>query len=288
MIPRTPYADPLVSPASLARALDAEDLVVLDARVLLMRSGPLGDREAYAAGHLPGAIYADVPGHLCDPDVPMAFAMPTAQRFAEALGVLGVGDSSDVVIYDDAFETPSGPIAGLFAARVWWMLRWIGFDRARVLDGGYAAWMRAGLPVSTQTERPLRRTVTPDLRADLIADRDEVSTALGDPRVTLVDVLDADHFAGRHAMYPRPGHIPGAVNRPFSELFDDAGCFRALTPEAVIEQAGKGGRTIAYCGGGIAASAYALAMTRAGVDNLAVYAASLQEWAADPTLPMEL
>lgn len=277
--------DALVSAAWLAGHLDDDDLVVLDSRVVMTAVGAVADREGYLTGHIPGAVFADLPGQLSDPAAPIGFAIPAPSALAGALGALGVGDGSRVVIYDARLETPTGAVAGMWAARLWWMLRWLGFDRAAVLDGGFQAWQAEGRTVRTGEETNPPQALSVRLRPELIAGRDEVRSAIEDPHVTLVDVLDADHFAGRRSMYARPGHIVGAVNRPFADLYDEAGRF--LAPHAATQdQPPHGGKTIVYCGAGIAASAYALALTRAGRHDVALYAASLQEWAADPTLPM--
>lgn len=277
--------DAVVSARWLAEHLDDPGMVVLDARVVMTASGPVGDRAGYVAGHIPGAVFADLPGRLSDPAAPIGFAVPAPGLLAATLGGLGVGDGSRVVICDGRVETPAGPVASMWAARVWWMLRWLGFDDAAVLDGGLQSWEAEGRPLRAGEETNEPRVLTVRLRPELIADREAVRAAVDDPRVTLVDVLDADHFAGRRSMYARPGHITGAVNRPFADLYDEAGRFLPDRP-VMQDPPPPGDRTVVYCGAGIAASAYALAMTRAGRD-VAVYTASLQEWSADPALPME-
>jgi thiosulfate/3-mercaptopyruvate sulfurtransferase len=194
------------------------------------------------------------------------------------MGRLGVADESRVVLYDTSISA--------WAARVWWMLRWVGFDRAAVLDGGIGAWRAAGLPISDEKFAGPAGTLTPRPRPDLIADRDEVLAATDDPAVTIVDTLGADHFRGESAMYARPGHIPNAINVPCFELLDESR--RLVATESVADRHGgdPDQRMITYCGGGIAASLNAFALSRAGFADVAVYTASLQEWAADPSLPL--
>jgi thiosulfate/3-mercaptopyruvate sulfurtransferase len=274
--------DALVTTAWLGEHLDDPDLVVLDCtvRIVMDENGMRGmsGRADYEAGHIPGAGFADLTGDLCDADSPLAYALPAPARFCEVMGALGVGDDSRVVLYDD--------FNSVWAARVWWMLRWVGFDRAAVLDGGLAAWTAEERPLSTEPADRETNQLTPEPRPELIAHRDEVLAAIGDDAVTLIDTMPEAHFKGRMAMYARPGHIPGAVNVPTTALFDEAGRYLPLDELAVLCTGDREARVITYCGGGIAASAHAFVLVRLGFTDVAVYAASLQEWAADPDLPL--
>ena len=243
---------------------------------LIERSG----RADYEAGHIPTAGFADLTGDLSDKTSSLKYALPSAQKFAAAMGALGVGNDSRVVLYSANYPA--------WAARVWWMLRWIGFDRAALLDGGLAAWTAAGYPLSTEpTDRPEGR-LTINLRPELIADRDEVFDALDDPAVKLIDSMPEAHYRGEMAMYARPGHIPGASNLPTTLLLDESGRFRPQDELEMLVDGEADARTITYCGGGIAAATDAFIMHRLGFTDVAVYAASLEEWTADPANPMEL
>jgi thiosulfate/3-mercaptopyruvate sulfurtransferase len=236
-------------------------------------------RANYDGGHIPSAGFADLMGDLADGDSELNFAMPTPDAFAAAMSALGVSDDSRLVLYDAT--------GSAWAARVWWMLRWIGFDRAALLDGGLAAWTADGRPLSTDDiERPTG-TLTLALRPDVIADRDEVLAAIDDNSVHIIDVLPAPHYRGEMAMYARPGHITGATNIPVMALTDESGRLRPPDGLAALHTSDRDARHITYCGGGIAASLNAFVMTRLGYTDVAVYTASLQEWAADPELPME-
>lgn len=276
--------DTLVSTAWLAEHLADDDLVVLDCTVWL-RPAPEGGYRAdsgradHEAGHLPGAGFADLTGDLCDQSSPLRFAVPAPEQFATAMGALGVGDGRRAVLYDGN--------RSMWAARVWWMLRWVGFDDAALLDGGLRAWKAEGRPLETGpvTARPAR--LTPRPRPRLIADRDEVAAALDDGATCLIDALGPAQFRGEETTYGRPGHLPGARNAPAVDLLDpDSGRFRAPEELAARFDGDRTARTITYCGGGIAASADAFVLTRLGFDDVAVYTASLQEWAADPALPL--
>jgi thiosulfate/3-mercaptopyruvate sulfurtransferase len=276
--------DSLVTAEWLGQHLDDPDLVVLDCSVAVKR-GEDGiqienGRADYEGGHIPSAGFADLMGDLVDSDSPLNFAVPTPEHFCAAMGALGVGDDTRVVLYDGSNSA--------WAARVWWMLRWVGFDRAALLDGGLGAWTAEDRPLSTEpADRPAKK-LTPAPRPELIADRDEVFAAIEDNAVHLIDALPEASFRGEMAMYGRPGHIPTASNKPFTALIDESGRYRPHDELAALFDGDRNARTIAYCGGGIAASSTAFVMTRLGFTDVAVYTASLQEWATDPANPMEV
>ena len=277
--------DTLVSAEWLAQHIDEPDLVVLDCTVMIeqnedgsMRS--VSGHAAYAAGHIPGAAFADLMGDLADQKSSLAFALPAPEAFAAAMGALGVGDDSRVVLYDSN--------GSVWAARVWWMLRWVGFDNAAVLDGGLAAWTGGDRPVSTDSPQRSAKTLTVAVRPNLIADREEVAAAIADDGVHIVDTLPEASYRGDIALYQRPGHIASAINVPVYSVVDQNGVFRPLQELADLRPDQRSDRHITYCGGGIAASANAFVMTRLGFTDVAVYTASLQEWAADPSNPMEV
>ena len=274
--------DTLVTAQWLSQHLDDPNLVVLDCSVSV-KPGKNGiriesGRADYEGGHIPSAGFADLMGDLSDGDSPFNFALPTPEQFCASMGALGVGDESRVVLYDGSNS--------VWAARVWWMLRWVGFDRAALLDGGLGAWTAEGRPLSTErADRPAKQ-LTPAPRPGLIADRDEVFAAIGDDSVSIIDAMPEASYRGEMAMYGRPGHIPGASNVPAFALLDESGHFRSHEELAALFDGDRNARAITYCGGGIAASSDAFVMTRLGFTDVAVYIASLQEWAADPANPM--
>lgn len=275
--------DTLVTTEWLRRHLDDPDLVVLDCTVLLemIEGGGIrgvSGRADYEAGHIPTAGFADLTGDLSDTNSPLAFAVPTPERFCSAMGSLGVGDESRVVLYDGFMS--------IWAARVWWMLRWVGFDRAAILDGGLTTWKSEGRPLSIEPASNPAKQLTPAPRPDLIADRSEVLAAVNDDAVCLIDTLPAEQFRGTETNYARPGHIPGASNLFAGNLVDELGRYRSIDELAALNSGDQNVRTITYCGGGIMASSNAFVMTRLGFTDVAVYTASLQEWAADPSNPM--
>lgn len=276
--------DSLVTAEWLAAHIDDPDLVVLDATVLTVADEQgnlvsISGREQYLEGHIPGAGFADLMTSLSDSDSDYRFAVPDPEAFAAAMESLGVGDDKRVVLYDSA--------RSMWAARVWWMLRWVGFDNAAILDGGISAWTDAGNPLVSEVADQQPGSLTVNLRPELIADEEEVRRSLGDPAVELVDALPPPMYSGEMTLYNRPGHIPGAVNVPTRTLMDEAGRFKSDVDLQLLFGDNGEKRSIHYCGGGIAASATAFALVRAGHDDVAVYTASLQEWTADPENPME-
>ena len=278
--------DSLVSADWLAAHLDDPDLVVLDCRITMTERGPAPARDDYAKSHISGAVFADLINDLSDTTQPIGFAVPTPQAFCEAMGRLGVGDNTRVVLYDDRMELPGMTFSSIWAARVWWMLRWVGFDRAALLDGGLRVWCDGGYPLSSDIESAAVATLTPRPRPELIVDQTVVRAAVEDPNVTLVDTLPPASYDGSASMYARPGHIAGAINLPVFDLYDADGKFLADDEIARRNAPVEGRRTITYCGGGIAASATAFALTRIGHPDVSVYTASLQEWAVNPDNPM--
>ena len=241
--------EPLVSAAWLAEHLDDADVRVVDATVDVdVATGQVKSGwERWEAGHIPGAVFADLVTDLSDPDASLPFTMPGADRFAAAMGRLGVGDDSRVVVYD-ARES-------MWAARLWWMLRAFGFDEAAVLDGGWTTWLQEGRPVSTEAPEVARTTFTPRARPGLVVGKERVVEALLEPGTCIVD-RDTQRF------------LP---QRQLREMFG---------PVLHADHA------ITYCGGGIAAASDAFALHLVGFDDVAVYDGSMTDWCADPDLPL--
>lgn len=281
---------PLVSVDWLAARLDDPRLRLLDASVELAAPGFDGDyrvesgHAGWLAGHIRGARHADLLSDLADPQASFSFALPDPQRAKDALRKLGLHDDSLIVIYDRS--------DGFWAARLWWMLRSLGIDAA-VLDGGLRAWIAAGLSLqqgeSAEAESGTLSTPA-KYREGFWIDRHDVEQVVaGKADGTLVCALSAALFDGSAvSRYARRGHIPGSANLPARGLFDDDGRYRR---DAALDEALTGLRQaepplLLYCGGGISAAALALALTLAGETRVAIYDGSLQEWAAEPSLPL--
>lgn len=280
----------LVETDWLARRLDDPAVRVLECTVYLHPADVPGGfrvesgRAKWAQGHIPGAGFVDLQEELSDRTSKLRFMMPPAAQFAEAMGRAGVGEGVRVVLYDRAVN--------MWAARVWWMLRAFGFDDAAVLNGGFRKWTLEGRPVATDAGTGPARTFTPRPRPALIVDKAGVLAALGEASACVLNALTEEQHRGAGGVaYGRPGRIAGSANVPARELVDpkthaylDADALRAKFEAAGALDAK---RVVTYCGGGIAASSDAFVLVLLGRDDIAVYDASLSEWAADPTLPME-
>lgn len=279
----------LIDTQSLQDDLENPDLRVLDCTVFL-RPGDNGGmtiesgRAHWEEGHIPGSAFVDLQEDLSDNTQPLRFMMPTAEQFASAMSRLGVGEGTHVVLYDAAMN--------MWAARVWWMLRTFGFDDARVLDGGWKKWTLENRPVSTEPSSYPPANFVARPRPDLIATKEDVQAAIEDGATCIVDALAEEQYRGESTGYARPGHIPGATNVPAMRIVDpETNEYLPLEElRKQFEDAGatSAGRVITYCGGGIAASSDAFVLSMLGHENVAVYDASLSEWATDPSLPLEV
>jgi thiosulfate/3-mercaptopyruvate sulfurtransferase len=228
--------DSLVTAEWLSEHLNDPDLIVLDCTVLVEQAEDgsfqtVSGRPNYESGHIPTAGFADLMGDLSDRDSPLRFAVPAPEEFVAAMSALGVGDNTRVVLYDS--------YNSVWAARVWWMLRWVGFDRAALLDGGLDAWTAEGRTLSTEPANRPAGKLTLALRPELIVDRDEVLAAIDNDAVNLIDALPEAHFRGEFSMYGRPGHIPTASNVPSSSLVNDEGRFRPNDEMATLFDADR-------------------------------------------------
>lgn len=280
---------PLVSAEWLHTRLTHPALRLFDCSQLMQQrpDGSFGfvpARDAFAEGHIPGSNFVDVATDLSDQMQALPLMMPPLEQLRATLLRLGIGDDSAVVLYDRSNHA--------WAARVWWVLRTAGFDNAAVLDGGWRHWTALGLPQATECmPYPQATVLSLQYRPSLMVDRDTVKAALDDPGTLLLHSLPLPMFTGEVVAYARPGRIPGSANLYCETLIDaSTGCFQPpamlrslVAPTGALEAE----RVIAYCGGGIAASSNALALSLLGLECIAVYDASLSEWAADPALPME-
>jgi thiosulfate/3-mercaptopyruvate sulfurtransferase len=279
----------LVTTDWLAEHLSDPKVVVLDCTVHLIPNPKttydvvpgLADFEK---GHVPGAQFLDLQADLSDPGAKLRFMLPTAEYFAEAMGRFGIGADTKVVTYSTANVW--------WASRVWWMLRVFGHDNAAVLDGGWQKWSREGRRSETGRARPRVAASFPVRgKRDLMVGKDAVLAAIGDGAVCTINALQPAQHAGTGGnAYGRPGHIKGSVNLPAAHLLDpETNAF--LSPSELRRRFAAVGamdrRVITYCGGGIAASADALALVMLGHKDVVLYDASLSEWAMDPSLPME-
>ncbi len=272
----------LISAQDLVRHLHDPDWRIFDCRHDLR--DPEFGRRAYQTGHLPGAMHL----HL-DEDLSGAMTgangrhpLPDADQLVARLEACGVGNHTQVVAYDD--------VGGMFAARLWWLLRWLGHRRVAVLDGGLQAWGRAAGPLSRELPgaAPLPYVMAPE---PLAVDLDDVVDHLSDPQRLLLDARSPDRFRGENeTLDPVGGHIPGATNRWFHDNLGADGCFKqASVLREEFGQLLKGrnaGHVVHQCGSGVTACHNLLAMESAGLTGSRLYPGSWSEWCADPARPV--
>lgn len=272
----------LISAAELAQHIDDSDWVIFDCRFDLSQRDR--GRLAYAQAHLPRAFYADLERDLSAPTNGRngRHPLPDPDRLAAMLGSCGVGKHSQVVAYDDA--------GGMFAARLWWLLRWLGHARVAVLDGGLQAGVAAGLALTDAVPTAAAQLCTPSVHACTV-DADYLLARLGSAELKLIDARSADRFRGENEVLdPVGGHIPGALNRFFRDNLDASGRFKdaavlraefhQLLGDALPQQ------VVHQCGSGVSACMNLLAMEVAGRPGSALYPGSWSEWCADPRRPL--
>jgi thiosulfate/3-mercaptopyruvate sulfurtransferase len=274
----------LIGVDSLRELLGKPQVAVIDCRFDLMNPG--AGREAYLAAHILGARYADLNEDLSAPVGPHTgrHPLPAPETFARRLGELGIGNRTQVVAYDDG--------NGSFAARLWWMLRWVGHRAAAVLDGGFKAWTARGGAVQSGAPPDFHvENFAPLIGAQPVLSTTDVEQALQGSSILLVDARSEERFAGKvEPIDPVAGHIPGAVNHPVSANLDADGRF---LPAAELEArwrerlAGRTAQTVvAMCGSGVTACHNLLSLEVAGLAGGKLYAGSWSEWIRDPKRPV--
>ena len=268
--------DPLVSTAWLAEHLGDPSIRIVDATLPLVGQAGHG-RDAYAAGHIPGAVFFDI-NAIADTETDLPHMLPMPSVFAEAAGALGLGRDTTIVVYD---------AHGIYSApRVWWTLRVMGYPRVFVLDGGLKAWRTEGRPIETAETAPTPVEVEPAFDGRLVADLTAVSEALAGGSAQVVDARSAVRFRGE-APEPRAslrsGHMPGALNLPFNLVVAEDGTLKSADDlAAAFAHVDLARPIITTCGSGVTASVLALALARLGRLDVAVYDGSWTEWGGRP------
>jgi thiosulfate/3-mercaptopyruvate sulfurtransferase len=273
----------LVSPEELAGHLDDPDWVVFDTR------HDLGDvekgRRAYAVGHVPGAYFMHLDEDLSSPKTGKngRHPLPGLAGFTNRMNASGVRPRTQVVIYDDA--------GGSLAARLWWLLRWLGKDPVALLDGGFAAWQQEGRPISQEVPAPRKGNFAPRPHLGWTVDAPFLEKFHDDAAVRLLDARAAERFAGtQEPIDPVAGHIPGAINRFWKDNLAPEGRFKPvemLRKEFDILLAGAApSQSVNMCGSGVTACHNIFAMELAGLPGARLYPGSWSEWCADSTRPM--
>jgi thiosulfate/3-mercaptopyruvate sulfurtransferase len=211
--------------------------------------------------------------------------LPSIDSLAQTFSRWGIDEQVQVVVYDDT--------GGAMAARLWWLLRWLGHDAVAVLDGGWPRWQSEGYPARNGVESRASRVFTPRLRPPLLADAAEVLAVRDDPAYCLLDARSADRYRGENEPFdPVAGRIPGAISAPYTENLGPEGCFRPVEELQTWFQNLLGDtpseRTIVYCGSGVTAAHNLLALAHAGLGEGRLYAGSWSEWITDPERPIEV
>ena len=273
----------IVSTDELARSLGDADLVVVDVRSDL--GDPTAGRRAYDAGHVPGAVFADLNRDLAsEPGGGRGrHPLPDVASFAERAGAWGIGPGVQVVAYDAG--------DGMYASRLWWLLRWLGHDEVAVLDGGFAKWVSEGRDVTTDVPTPAPRAFEPRPRDGWIVDAAGVEAMREDASRVLVDSRAPERYRGEvEPIDPVAGHVPGAVNRFYKANVNADGTMRS--PDELLREfestlAGKpSSSAVIYCGSGVTACQNLLALEHAGLPGARLYPGSWSEWVSDPSRPV--
>lgn len=273
----------LISAAELAGHLGNPNWIICDCRHDLVDTE--AGRRAYREAHIPGARFVHI-----DEDLSAAktghngrHPLPDAVRFAQCLVSLGIGNDTQVVAYDAS--------GGYNAARLWWMLRWLGHEAAAVLDGGWDAWLRAPHPITDQLPVIKAARFTMRVRPEAVLDAESIVANRGKPGPLLLDARSPDRFRGENeTLDPVAGHIPGAVNRFFKSNLDADGRFKPATTlrKEFNDLLGNNAPVDVahYCGSGVTACHNLLAMETAGLTGSRLYPGSWSEWCSDPRRPV--
>ncbi len=276
-------SSPLITPAELAQRLDDPNWVIVDTRHDL--ADPNWGRQRYLESRLPGARFLSIDADLSGPKNGRngRHPLPEPQGLADTLGQLGIGDGATVVVYDQG--------SAMFVGRLWWLLRWLGHETVRVLDGGFAAWQAEGYALEMSPPVAQHRPQVFTIRRPRVAwvDADEVMRAISDPEQRIVDARAPERYRGEvEPIDPIAGHIPGAINRPFAANLRD-GRFKPAEELAAEWSRVLAGRkpeqVIHQCGSGVSALTNMLAMEHAGLCGSRLYPGSWSEWCSDSSRP---
>jgi len=265
----------------LAGRLGAPDLVIVECRNVSGRRE--AGRRPYAEGRIPGAVCLDLERDMCGPvrEHGGRHPLPDLGTFSLMLGQLGIGNDTAVVAYDNQ--------DGAVAARLWWMLSFLGHERASVLEGGYSAWVQAGRPTSAEPSAIVPRRFIPRVNTAMMISEHELRSKLGAPGVTLVDSREPERYRGESEPVDAvAGRIPGAVNRYWREALDERGIYKPAEEQAKrFAGIGRDDEVIVYSGSGVTACVNVLALRMAGFANVRLYLGGWSDWISYGENPVE-
>lgn len=272
----------LVAAEALIARLGDPGLRVVDARFEL--GEPQVGREAFETAHVPGAVHLDLEEDLSAPRErgEGRHPLPDMATFAAKLGALGIDNDTEVVVYDQA--------GTMYAARAWWLLRYAGHRApVRFLDGGFAAYVAAGGPTTTDLAHYPATSYEVQPRAHMIISADELFTRLGSPGFVVLDARAGERYRGEvEPLDDRAGHIPTALNRPYTDSLENG---VMLPPERLatvhdVDELRSAREIVAYCGSGVSAAHLALALAQAGLAEVKLYPGSWSQWSSLPGMPV--
>ncbi len=274
----------LISTGELQPLIDQAGVRIVDCRFDL--NDTLAGRKAYRAQHIPGAVFADLDEDLSGPVAADTgrHPLPEAGEFARTIARLGISNSTDVIVYDEG--------GGAIAARAWWLLRWLGHERVRLLDGGYQRWAAENRPLASGDEGVTAASFAPRPQPDTVLTTRELVESLDTIEAfNLIDARDAARFRGEiEPIDPVAGHIPGTSNLPYTVSLRDDGTWKSRAELASLwgRVLGTEKRTpwSVMCGSGVTACHLAISAMQAGYREPRLYVGSWSEWIRDPARPI--
>jgi thiosulfate/3-mercaptopyruvate sulfurtransferase len=266
------FSSPILTANWLHTHLGHPNLAIVDCRFSL--ADPSLGYQQYQASHIPGAVYFDLNRDLSSPVQSHGgrHPLPNPDRLAGVLSAAGISNQTWVVAYDDARFG--------FAARFWWLLRYLGHERVALLDGGFAAWKAASYPITNESSTPEPASFVPQVQTEMVVTIDQVRSRKDLPGAVLIDSREPERYRGeREPIDPIAGHIPGAVNYPWQQVTDETGKVRSREEQqqrwASIQNASD---IMVYCGSGVTACVNLLSLELAGISNAKLYAGSWSDW----------
>lgn len=249
-----------------------EEIVIVDTRFQL--NDPDAGRKAYTAGHLPGAVYFDLDKDLSSNVMEHggSHPLPDVNVLAKKLGEAGINQDTTVVVYDKGND--------MFAPRFWWLLNYLGHQHVSVLDGGFAAWVGAGNPVTEDIPIYPKKVYIPKVRYDEVVDIYDIKSNIKNKNAVLVDSRSYERYIGQtEPLYKKAGHIPGAKNYFWMDVLDQNGDWKSITElEKHFSKLDKQEKIIVSCGSGVSATPNILALNMIGFENVLLYPGSYSDW----------